>query len=494
MSRATDLNKRQAGVLLHITSLPGPFKHGVLGEEALQFIDALVEGGYRVWQFLPLGPTHSHGSPYESLSSSAGNPELIDLRLCQAQGWLNEADIHAVIAGDLASNTARAKAALQFWRHIEQQPDLKAQMQAFRAENQSWLDDYALFASLKATHQGMPWWQWPENLRNREPQAIEQASHTLLAYIHQVIFEQFIFQQQWQRIKDYAETHGVQLFGDLPIYVAHDSSDVWSNRDCFTINEAGLCDEVAGVPPDYFSETGQRWGNPLYIWSHLEETGFQWWIERVAVQMKRMHMLRIDHFRGLEAYWAIPGYREDGIEGEWRKAPGVALLQALQAHFGKLPLIAEDLGMITDEVHALRKQFHLPGMKILQFAFGGDADNPYLPHQHSHDMVVYTGTHDNDTTLGWWENAPEHERMHMQTYLGVKAKDMPWTLIRAALASTASLSIIPMQDLLALGSEARFNTPGTLEQNWSWRMHTIPDSEEHAWAYSKQLNRLYGRS
>lgn len=493
MSGSSHLKERQAGVLLHITSLPGPFKHGVLGKEAMQFMDAMANGGYSVWQFLPLGPTHSHGSPYESLSSSAGNPELIDLRWCKARGWLEDADIDAVITGDLSTSTARAKAALQCWKAIEQDKDLAQDMADFRRENQAWLNDYALFSSLKTTHQGMPWWEWPEPLRNREPDVLEEASQTLLAHIHQVIFEQFVFHQQWQAIKNYAEQQNIQLFGDLPIYVAHDSSDVWSNRECFTINADGLCDEVAGVPPDYFSETGQRWGNPLYIWSHLQETGFRWWIERVQVQMQRMHMLRIDHFRGLEAYWAIPGHRQDGIEGEWRKAPGQALLQALEDHFGQLPLIAEDLGMITDEVHALRKAFQLPGMKILQFAFGGDANNPYLPHQHSADMVTYTGTHDNDTTLGWWQSASEHERLHMQQYLGVKAKDMPWTLIRTALASPSVLSIIPMQDLLALGSDARFNTPGTLENNWSWRMQKIPNADEHAWAHSKQLNQLYGR-
>jgi len=488
------LEQRQSGILLHLTSLPGPFKHGVLGAEALQFIDQIVEAGYHVWQFLPLGPTHSHGSPYESLSSSAGNPDLIDLRMVAQNGWLTENDMKRVVQGDLSLATARAKAALLFWQEIETNTELCEKIKLFRQENAAWLEDYALFASLKIVHEGMPWWHWPIDLRNRQEKALKEASHTLLAHIQQIIFEQFLFSEQWQTIKEHAESRGVQLFGDLPIYVAHDSSDVWANREFFTVNDEGLCDEVAGVPPDYFSATGQRWGNPLYLWEKMQVSGFSWWIERVRVQVKRMHMLRIDHFRGLEAYWAIPGHRQDGIEGEWRKAPGDALLQTLQDTFGQLPLIAEDLGMITEDVHALRKKFKLPGMKILQFAFGGGSDNPYLPHQHSYDMVSYTGTHDNDTTMGWWQTASAHERQYVMDYLATSEKDMPWPMIRAALASPAILAIIPMQDLLELDSTARFNTPGTLDDNWSWRMQSIPEVDSECWGHSASLNKLYGRN
>jgi len=487
------LQQRQSGILLHITSLSSPFKNGVLGVEALDFIDKIAAAGYRVWQFLPLGPTHSHGSPYESLSSSAGNPELIDLRIAAQYGWLTDDDITDLVQGELSSATARAKAALHFWQDVEKRDDLRDAIAIFREENKAWLEDYALFASLKTAHQGMAWWQWPKDLRDRRSKALKQASHTLLAHMHQVIFEQFLFTEQWLTIKTHAESRGVQLFGDLPIYVAHDSSDVWANRELFTVNEEGLCDEVAGVPPDYFSETGQRWGNPLYLWETMQKSNFSWWIDRVRIQIKRMHMLRIDHFRGLEAYWAIPGHRDDGIEGEWREALGDNMLQALQDTFGTLPLIAEDLGMITDKVHALRTKFNLPGMKILQFAFGGDASNPYLPHQHSCDMVSYTGTHDNDTTMGWWHTASEAERQHVKDYFGISADDMPWPMIRATLASPAVLSIIPMQDLLALDTQARFNTPGTLENNWCWRLQDMPENHHSCWTYSKQLNELYGR-
>ncbi|MDX8397977.1 MAG: 4-alpha-glucanotransferase [Mariprofundaceae bacterium] len=493
MKLSPSLDQRQSGVLLHITSLPGPFKQGVLGQEALQFMDRLKSSGYRVWQFLPLGPTHSHGSPYEALSSSAGNPELIDLRYCQEQGWLSLDDLNAVIDTDMQACTARAKASLKFWKGLEQQTDLAQKVQDFEGKNAAWLKDYALFSSLKVVHAGMAWWDWPISLRDRNPSALDSARDTLGSYIQQVIFEQFLFSEQWNLIKQYAESHAIQLFGDLPIYVAHDSSDVWSNREFFTVNETGHCEEVAGVPPDYFSETGQRWGNPLYVWDQLKNTHFKWWIDRVAVQIKRMHMLRIDHFRGLEAYWAIPGHRDDGIEGEWRKAPGEALLQALQDHFGDLPLIAEDLGMITPEVHALREKFSLPGMKILQFAFGGAADNAYLPHHHSVDMVTYTGTHDNNTSLGWWQQASDAERHHACEYYATDGSDMPWPFIRSALASVAILSIIPMQDLLALDSTARFNTPGTIEHNWCWRMQSIPDINTQCWQLSKQLNQLYHR-
>jgi len=490
----TFLSQRQSGVLLHITALPSPFKQGVLGQEALQFIERIQHAGYRVWQFLPLGPTHAHGSPYESLSSSAGNPELIDLRQVAQQGWLTEKDVQLVIKGECLASTARAKAALACFKQCKNDADLSQQLADFQQQQAGWLDDYALFTSLKIVHDGMAWWQWPVNLRDRNPKSLESAKETLAAHIQQVIFEQWLFAQQWQSIKAHAEANGVHLFGDLPIYVAHDSSDVWANREYFTVNEEGLCVEVAGVPPDYFSTTGQRWGNPLYRWDALQRSNFQWWIERVEVQMQRMHMIRIDHFRGLETFWAIPGHRDDGIQGEWHKALGREMLQSLRNHFGTLSLIAEDLGLITPEVTQLRKDFELPGMKILHFAFGGDASNPYLPHQHTHDMVTYTGTHDNNTTLGWWQAASKAERLHAKAYLNIQDTDVVWTLIRAALASTANLSIIPMQDLLELDAASRFNTPGTLDGNWSWQMHSLPDENADCWTRSRTMNQLYGRS
>ncbi|NWF37072.1 4-alpha-glucanotransferase [Mariprofundus sp. KV] len=487
------IDRRRSAVLLHITSLPGPFHKGVLGAEAREFIDRIDEAGFTVWQFLPLGPTHGHGSPYESLSSFAGNPEFIDLREGLAHGWLDDETLQKCRTAKRHA-AARNIASPRFWQQVAQDEQLAASLQEFRHAHSYWLEDYALFSALKARFKDLAWWQWPQPLRDRDTDAMAQAKDENMALIEQVIFEQYLFDRQWHELKAYAESKAVQLFGDLPIYVAHDSADVWSHRDDFTLNSKGLCTEVAGVPPDYFSATGQRWGNPLYHWEPREREGFSWWTARVRQQLERMHMMRIDHFRALEAFWVIPAESEDGIIGEWRKAPGDALLQTLQEKLGKLPLIAEDLGIITDEVTALRQKFGLPGMKILQFAFGGDADNPYLPKNHELNSVVYTGTHDNDTTMGWFKGADKATRKRVLAELdNAKAEDMPWALIECALASVAKLAVIPMQDLLELGSEAKFNTPGTLDNNWAWRMQEMPKAGCCCWRMSRQLNRLYKR-
>lgn len=486
------IDRRRSAVLLHITSLPGPFHKGVLGEEARYYIDSLIRGGFSVWQFLPLGPTHGHGSPYESLSTFAGNPELIDLRDCVVQGWLQTSDLKdCSTAGEHAC--LRAKASEAFWACAASDAGLQQAVAGFRQAHAFWLDDYSLFAALKNVFHDGAWWQWPAELRDRKSESIEKAKDDYKRLVNQSIFEQFLFYRQWHALKTYAEEKGVQLFGDLPIYVAHDSADVWANRASFTVNETGLCNEVAGVPPDYFSATGQRWGNPLYHWETMQADGFTWWIHRIRHQLQLMHMLRIDHFRALEAFWVIPGESEDGIIGEWRKAPGQALLEKLQLELGQLPLIAEDLGIITEEVTALREAFGLPGMKILQFAFGGDNNNPYLPGNFGEDAVVYTGTHDNDTTIGWFDSADQAVRRHALQLLDATAEDMPWALIACALASPAMLAVIPMQDLLELGSEAKFNTPGTLDNNWSWRMSSLPEHDAECWQKSADLNRQYER-
>ncbi|MDQ6980599.1 MAG: 4-alpha-glucanotransferase [Ghiorsea sp.] len=486
------IDRRSSAVLLHITSLPGPFHKGVLGQEAVAFIDSLVAGGFRVWQFLPLGPTHSHGSPYESLSTFAGNPELIDLRPCMDAGWLRQdtslkdvtAEQHAIY---------RKQAAHQFWLDVQANAELAQQVSTFQMQHAHWLDDFTLFSALKSASNNAAWWQWADDLRTREQEALDAARVIHQTLIQQVIFEQFVFDKQWQAIKTYAEAKDILLFGDLPIYVAHDSADVWANPQFFTLYESGECTEVAGVPPDYFSKKGQRWGNPLYRWDVLQADGFAWWVQRIAHQLSRMDMLRIDHFLALEAFWVIPAESDTGLIGEWRKAPGAALLQTLQDKLGSLPLIAEDLGTITEEVTALRKKFALPGMKILHFAFGGDDSNPYLPHNHEEDSVVYTGTHDNDTTMGWFESTEPHVREHVLSVLKTKPEDMPWALIEAALQSPARLAVIPMQDILELGTEAKFNTPGTLDGNWSWRLERIPAINHVCWQKSLQLNQTYHR-
>jgi len=486
------IDRRRSAVLLHITSLPGPFHKGVLGEEARSFIDSLVSGGFSVWQFLPLGPTHGHGSPYESLSTFAGNPELIDLRECISGGWLDSDMLKGDISSDM-HEALRGKASEAFWNSIGNNAELQQAVEDFQHANACWLDDYALFATLKAVFHDGAWWQWPVALRDRDPEAIRNITTDYQQLLRKTIFEQFVFFRQWHNLKAYAEEKGVQLFGDLPIYVAHDSADVWANRASFTVNEIGLCNEVAGVPPDYFSKTGQRWGNPLYHWETMQEDNFAWWVRRVRHQLELMHMLRIDHFRALEAFWVIPGESEDGIIGEWRKAPGQALLSTLQQELGHLPLIAEDLGIITEEVTALREAFGLPGMKILQFAFGGDDNNPYLPGNFAEDAVVYTGTHDNDTTMGWFNSADEAVRQHALRVLDATADDMPWALIECALASPAILAVIPMQDLLELGTETKFNTPGTLDNNWSWRMSSLPEHDAGCWQKAARLNHKHGR-
>lgn len=487
------IDRRRSAVLLHISSLPGPFHKGVLGSEARTFIDRIDKAGFSVWQFLPLGPTHGHGSPYESLSSFAGNPDFIDLRECAEEGWLDQDCLKSCQTAQQHA-AMRRQAAKAFWQQLQSDASLQHAVDEYRQAHSYWLEDYALFSALKSAFGDLAWWQWPAALRDRQEKAVQSACDQHTALINQTIFEQFIFDRQWHALKGYAEAKGIQLFGDLPIYVAHDSADVWSHRDDFTVNSKGLCTEVAGVPPDYFSATGQRWGNPLYHWEPREREGFTWWTERVRQQLERMHMMRIDHFRALESFWVIPAESEDGIIGEWRQAPGDALLQTLQDKLGKLPLIAEDLGIITDEVTALRRKYGLPGMKILQFAFGGDDDNPYLPENHEEDSVVYTGTHDNDTSMGWFAAADDHTRNHALTTLhNAKEEDMPWALIECALASIAKLAVIPMQDLLELGSEAKFNTPGTLENNWAWRMKEIPKQGCCCWKMSRQLNRLYQR-
>ncbi len=459
-------------MLLHPTSLPGPFANGVLGEEALAFMDRIAAGGFSVWQFLPLGPTHAHGSPSEALSPFAGNPALLDLRECVEHGWLDEARLRDAPASELLARAARA-----FWRQVAEQPGLAETVDAWRQAQRDWLEDFALFTAIRRAFGERAWWQWPEPLRDRDPGALEAARERFADGIRQCIFEQLLFDRQWQRLRQAARERGILLFGDLPIYVAHDSADVWTHREMFTVNAQGLCEEVAGVPPDYFSATGQRWGNPLYRWERHEAEGFNWWIARLRRQLQWMDLIRIDHFRGLEAYWAIPGESEDGIVGEWRPAPGDALLAALRERLGCLPLVAEDLGIITPEVTRLRERFGLPGMKILQFAFDGSPDNPYLPERHEEHSVVYTGTHDNDTTLGWWRSTDDATRERAMAILGCGPDDMPDALIRTALASRARLAVIPMQDLLALGSEARLNTPGTLDGNWRWRLDAMPAPE-----------------
>ncbi|MEW5974084.1 MAG: 4-alpha-glucanotransferase [Pseudomonadota bacterium] len=468
------LSHRRAGILLHPTSLPG----GTLGDEAHRFVDRLAACGITLWQMLPLGPTHADGSPYQCLSSHAGSPSLISLERLRQEGWLEP------------SGTSLREAFAGFMRHAR--PEERMAFSAFMEEEAAWLEDYAMFVALRERQGGLAWYDWPPALRDRDADALRQARVELRERIDLVRFEQFVFFRQWHALRSHARRQGILLFGDVPIYVAHDSAEVWARPDLFTVDAQGRAEEVAGVPPDYFSATGQRWGNPLYRWERHAADGFAWWKARFATQFKLFDLVRIDHFRGLEAYWAIPAACETAIDGRWIKAPGEALLSALNEHFGPLPVVAEDLGIITDEVVALRQRHALPGMRILHFAFDGNPDNPYLPHNHTHDSVVYTGTHDNDTTLGWWSSLDDETRTRVLDYLGHIPEPMPWPLIRAALESVANLVILPLQDVLELGSEARMNTPGTTEGNWRWRF----DWGQWDEARSERLRReieMYGR-
>ena len=457
------LDRRRAGILLHPTSLPGDADNGTLGTEALRFVDFLADSGFSVWQMLPLGPTHADRSPYQCLSVHAGNPRLINFTQLEAWGWLPRA------AGlPVASGAVRQTLLAQARQAFLAQGGAR-DLEAFDAAHNSWLEDYALYVALRKAHDNRAWWQWPVPLRDREPAALAAARVRHAEDMALVRFEQFIFFRQWQELRRAARARGVQLFGDLPIFVAHDSADVWAQRDYFELDAAGQPRVVAGVPPDYFSPTGQRWGNPLYNWARLQADGFRWWIERLRTQFSLFDLVRIDHFRGFEACWQIPADDDTAINGRWVPAPGAALFRALHNAFGALPVVAEDLGLITPAVHRLREQFGFPGMRILQFAFDGGADNPYLPHNHDVNSVVYTGTHDNDTTLAWFEGLPVDQQCVVLDYLGHPGEPMPWPLIRAALASVARLAILPMQDVLQLGSGQRMNLPGSHRGNWQWR-------------------------
>jgi len=488
------LDRRRAGILLHITSLPGNLNNGDLGHEAYRFVDFMVGCGLTVWQTLPVNPTHPDGSPYQCLSAHAGNPRMIDLDWLVDRGWLTPDDIQEAA---LPESDQRERCLTRAYEAFERSDagGLAESYQSFLKIHQHWLPDYALFMAIRAELGGLSWHDWPAPLRDRRPAALRAARKRLARRVSQVNFEQFVFFEQWQALRAYANHRGILLFGDIPIFVAGDSADVWARRDEFDLDEHGRARVVAGVPPDYFSATGQRWGNPHYRWERMQANGFSWWLARFKGQLVLYDWIRIDHFRGLEAYWEIPAHSETAMEGRWVKAPGAALLQTLfdSVEGGRLPLIAENLGIITPEVEALRERFDIPGMLILQFAFDGGPGNPYLPHNHSHNDVVYTGTHDNDTTLSWFSDLDPGQQEHVWRYLGNPGCGMPKALVQSALASVAKLAILPMQDLLNMGKGHRMNTPGTTSGNWDWRFTWDQVSEQDS-AWLNENIRLYGRN
>lgn len=483
------LDRRRSGVLLHISSLPGDRDCGTLGKEARRFVDFLCDTGFSVWQTLPINPPHADGSPYQCLSVHAGNPALIDPEWLIERGWLGE----SFLSSGCGEWRRAAFDAFQV-RHRELEPTRSA-YQNFVREHDWWLADYTLYMAIREECGHDPWQEWPVALRDRWPAALQAAGRRLANITARYAFEQYLFFTQWQELKDYARARGVVLFGDMPIFVAADSADVWCSRSYFDLDSLGYPRVVAGVPPDYFSATGQRWGNPHYDWAAMESDGFSWWVGRLRSQLELYDWVRIDHFRGFEAYWEIPADSDTAIQGRWIKAPGDRLLETFHRLLGggSLPLVAEDLGIITDEVEALRDRFALPGMKILQFAFDGGPANPYLPHHHPPNCVVYTGTHDNDTTLGWFESLDANHQRAVYDYLGCPEIPMPWALSRSALASEARLAMLPMQDLLGLGRGHRMNTPGTVEGNWQWRFgwaQMTPDAAQRL----RMWNRMYERA
>jgi 4-alpha-glucanotransferase len=466
---------------------------GDLGQEAHHFIRFLHDTGISVWQTLPVGITHSDLSPYQSLSAHAGNPNLISIEWLCKQGWLRTRDIPSVFNDSFESNKQYAQLTA-FHGFLKRAGNGEQQDFANFCQSKAfWLDDFALFMALRHEFQQQCWNQWPEHYKDRDIKALQEARRRLKTQIDAIKFEQYVFFRQWAELKNHANQHGVLLFGDVPIFVSYDSSDVWANREMFKLDDNGDMTTVAGVPPDYFSETGQRWGNPHFNWHNLQKNGFLWWINRLQTQMGLFDILRIDHFRGLEAAWEIPVSEDTAINGQWVKAPGKDLLNAVKAALGDIPLIAEDLGIITPEVEELRDEFNLPGMKILQFAFGDDSENPYLPSNYQPNCVVYTGTHDNDTTLGWLENLGDDAKYKIADYLGHPNMPMQHALVHAALGSVANLAVIPMQDILELGSEHRMNTPGTAAGNWTWRFHWDQITEERT-ERLKHLVALFNRN
>jgi 4-alpha-glucanotransferase len=494
--------QRAAGVLLHPTSLPGSYGVGELGDHLVAFLDWAQSAGMRVWQMLPLNPPGYGASPYGCLSSFAGNPLLISPQRLLQDGLLDVDDVaDAPRFSDDQVEFDRVeayKSALlrTSWKRFETtaSDELRAAFNEFveAPEQQEWLDDYALFMALKTHAGGAPWWDWDELLRARESQALARARAEHADSVRYWQYVQFLFFRQWAQVREAAHARGIRIMGDVPIYVAGDSADVWGNQELFQLGDDGQPTVVAGVPPDYFSATGQRWGNPLYRWEAMREQQFRWWVARVRTSLRLADVVRLDHFRGFVHYWEIPASEGTAVHGRWMPGPGLALFDALREGLGELPLVAEDLGFITQDVHDLRHAVGLPGMKILQFGFGLGSD-AHLPHRLDPHTVVYTGTHDNDTARGWFEHAPEEEREAALAYIGCADEtDVAPGLIRIAYTSVAELAIVPMQDILSLGSEARMNTPGAEAGNWSWRLPAGALTREDA-ARLRKLAMLTGR-
>jgi len=480
---------RCSGILLHVSSLPGGHGIGDLGKSAYEFLDFLAESGPKIWQVLPLSPTGYGDSPYQCFSAFAGNPLFIDLKALRDQGLLSLQDLASV--PDLPNEQVDYGRVIDFKQGLlrkaahnffaARSPVEGTAFDLFCQNNADWLDDYALFMASKAAHRGAVWVNWDAGLRRRNPDALTKWREQLASETRIHKYAQFEFFRQWEKLKAYCRHRGISVMGDVPIYVAHDSADVWAHQGLFRLDDQARPTAVAGVPPDYFSATGQLWGNPLYRWDVLAASGYSWWIDRFRASLKLFDFVRLDHFRGFEAYWEIPASASTADAGKWVKGPGAEFFQALQAELKELPFVAENLGVITPEVEAIRERFGFPGMSLLQFAFGNDPQGPtFRPHNYSRELVAYTGGHDNDTTVGWWTSSGvgesirtaadiRKERDFTRAYFSFENEPINWVFIRAVLASVAATAILPLQDVLGLGSEARMNLPGTISGNWKWR-------------------------
>lgn len=498
--RNEEIEMRRNGMLLPIASLPSPYGIGGFSKEAYEFIDLLEETGQKLWQILPLGPTSYGDSPYQSFSTFAGNPYFIDLDTLAEKGWLTKEACEASDYGDNESYidygriyNSRFVLLKQAFLNSDILSDEK--FTEFCKANQHWLPDYALYMALKNQNDGKSWIEWEEEIRLRKPEAVEYYKKELEEECNFYEFLQYEFHEQWTKVKEYAHKKGIQIVGDVPIYVAFDSADTWANPELFQLDEKNLPLGVAGCPPDAFSATGQLWGNPLYNWAYHKKTGYDWWLKRIAYCFDLYDIVRIDHFRGFDEYYSIPYGDETAVNGHWEKGPGMDLFNTVKEKLGELDIIAEDLGFLTESVFQLLKDSGYPGMKVLQFAFDPSEDSDYLTYKYQRNCVVYTGTHDNDTTAGWFEKLSDGDKEVALRYMNsfyTPKEEQHWDLIALAMRSTADTCIIPVQDFLGLGSEARINMPSTLGDNWKWRMTKGAFSEELK-EKIRRMTKLYGR-
>lgn len=499
------MHRRTAGIILHPTSLPGRYGIGDLGDEAHSFVNFLAEARLGLWQVLPLGPTGYGDSPYQCFSAFAGNPLLISPDRLVDAGLLDKRDVRHVPA--FPADRVDYGPVIEFKRGLlaraydcfESDADAaeRAAFEAFCRGASLWLDNYVLFQTIKESRNGQAWTSWDPQLALRDPSALAEAAEALSREIEAARFSQYVFFRQWFELKEHCHANSVHVLGDAPIFVAFDSADVWANRDLFKLDEHGLPTVVAGVPPDYFSETGQLWGNPLYDWQRMRDTHFGWWIERIRAGLELFDLLRIDHFRGFAASWEVPAGEPTAVGGQWVDVPGLELFQAVQAALGDVPILAEDLGVITPDVELLRDALGFPGMRVLQFAFAEGPENNHLPHNYVANCAVYTGTHDNDTTVGWFRSGKgreaRKERTYCREYMNADPNEIHWAFIRTAFSSVARYAILPMQDVLGLGSEARMNRPASASGNWDWRLPARALTARVAHRL-RDLAELYGRA